>query len=442
MMLDAKLLRENPVSVENMLKRRGIDFPLDELIALDKKRRQLIGELQDFRHRKNMLAHTIAQKRAQTEKTDSINTELNDMKEVSNKIIELEKEQESVQSKFLNLMLSIPNLLHESVPSGSSERQNVVIKEYGHKTVKTSLFPKDHIDIATSLDLIELERAAKISGARFYFLKNELVKMNQALLNFGLDYLSYSGYTLTQPPYMIRREAMEGAIILGDFEQVIYKVDGEDLYMIGTSEHAVVSMHMDEILEGKKLPSRYASVSPCFRKEAGAHGRDMKGIFRVHQFEKVEQVVFCRPEDSWKEHERMLDLTEKFYEKLGIPYRTVLLCSADLGKVSAKTYDIEGWFPGQGSYRELVSCSNCLDYQARRLRIRFRDNTNEETKLVHTLNSTLVATERTMVSIIENYQTDNGTIEVPEILQKYMGDIKEMKVSNSPKIPTAERNQI
>lgn len=442
MMLDAKLLRENPVSVENMLKRRGIDFPLDELIALDKKRRQLIVELQDFRHRKNMLAHTIAQKRAQTEKTDSINTELNDMKEVSNKIIELEKEQESVQSKFLNLMLSIPNLLHESVPSGSSERQNVVVKEYGHKTVKTSLSPKDHIDIATSLDLIELERAAKISGARFYFLKNELVKMNQALLNFGLDYLSYSGYTLTQPPYMIRREAMEGAIILGDFEQVIYKVDGEDLYMIGTSEHAVVSMHMDEILEGKKLPSRYASVSPCFRKEAGAHGRDMKGIFRVHQFEKVEQVVFCRPEDSWKEHERMLDLTEKFYEKLGIPYRTVLLCSADLGKVSAKTYDIEGWFPGQGSYRELVSCSNCLDYQARRLRIRFRDNTNEETKLVHTLNSTLVATERTLVSIIENYQTDNGTIEVPEILQKYMGDIKEMKVSNSPKIPTAERNQM
>ena len=442
MMLDAKLLRENPVSVENMLKRRGIDFPLDELIALDKKRRQLIVELQDFRHRKNMLAHTIAQKRAQTEKTDSINTELNDMKEVSNKIIELEKEQESVQSKFLNLMLSIPNLLHESVPSGSSERQNVVVKEYGHKTVKTGLSPKDHIDIATSLDLIELERAAKISGARFYFLKNELVKMNQALLNFGLDYLSHSGYTLTQPPYMIRREAMEGAIILGDFEQVIYKVDGEDLYMIGTSEHAVVSMHMDEILEGKKLPSRYASVSPCFRKEAGAHGRDMKGIFRVHQFEKVEQVVFCRPEDSWKEHERMLDLTEKFYEKLGIPYRTVLLCSADLGKVSAKTYDIEGWFPGQGSYRELVSCSNCLDYQARRLRIRFRDNTNEETKLVHTLNSTLVATERTLVSIIENYQTDNGTIEVPEMLQKYMGDIKEMKVSNSPKITTAERNQM
>src|ERR671916_42991 len=276
--------------------------------------------------------------------------------------------------------------------------------------------------------LIDLERAAKISGARFYFLKNDLVKMNQALLQFGLDYLSNSGYTLVQPPYMIRKEAMEGAVILGDFEQVIYKVEGEDLYMIGTSEHAMVSMHMDEILDSPRLPLRYACVSPCFRKEAGGHGRDMKGIFRVHQFEKVEQVVFSRPEDSWKEHERMLELTERIYENLGLPFRTVLLCSGDLGKISAKTYDIEAWFPGQSNYREIVSCSNCIDYQARRLRIRYRDNANDETKLVHTLNSTLIATERTMVSIIENYQTDNGTVQIPDVLQKYMGDTKAIKV--------------
>src|SRR5918998_5501508 len=276
--------------------------------------------------------------------------------------------------------------------------------------------------------LIDLERAAKISGARFYFLKNDLVKMNQALLQFGLDYLSNSGYTLVQPPYMIRKEAMEGAVILGDFEQVIYKVEGEDLYLIGTSEHAMVSMHMDEILDSPRLPLRYACVSPCFRKEAGAHGRDMKGIFRVHQFEKVEQVVFSRSEDSWKEHERMLELTERIYENLGLPFRTVLLCSGDLGKISAKTYDIEAWFPGQSNYREIVSCSNCIDYQARRLRIRYRDNVNDETKLVHTLNSTLIATERTMVSIIENYQTDNGTVQVPDVLQKYMGDTKAIKV--------------
>ena len=427
-MLDAKLLKESPHIIENMLKKRGVNFPLNELIDLDKKRRELIVELQDFKHKKNILATSIAQKKKEKDTTNSVYSEISKMKEISNRITELEEEQDSVQGKFRYLMMSIPNLLHESVPLGSGETENVIIKEQMNKRTKSTMAPRDHIDIATSLDLIDLERAAKISGARFYFLKNDLVKMNQALLQFGLDYLSNSGYTLVQPPYMIRKEAMEGAVILGDFEQVIYKVEGEDLYMIGTSEHAMVSMHMDEILESTRLPLRYACVSPCFRKEAGAHGRDMKGIFRVHQFEKVEQVIFTRPEDSWKEHENMLELTEQFYERLGLPTRTILLCSADLGKISAKTYDIEAWFPGQSSYREIVSCSNCLDYQARRLRIRYRDNVNEETKLVHTLNGTLIATERTMVSIIENYQTDEGTVEVPEILRKYMGDAKEIKL--------------
>jgi seryl-tRNA synthetase len=428
MMLDAKLLKENPHTIENMLKKRGVNFPLNELIDLDKKRRELIVELQDFKHKKNILATSIAQKKKEKDTTNLVYSEISKMKEISNRITELEEEQDSVQGKFRYLMMSIPNLLHESVPLGSGETENVIIKEQRNKRTKSTMAPRDHIDIATSLDLIDLERAAKISGARFYFLKNDLVKMNQALLQFGLDYLSNSGYTLVQPPYMIRKEAMEGAVILGDFEQVIYKVEGEDLYMIGTSEHAMVSMHMDEILESTRLPLRYACVSPCFRKEAGAHGRDMKGIFRVHQFEKVEQVIFSRPEDSWKEHEKMLELTEQFYERLGLPTRTILLCSADLGKISAKTYDIEAWFPGQSSYREIVSCSNCLDYQARRLRIRYRDTVNEETKLVHTLNSTLIATERTMVSIIENYQTNEGTVEVPEILRKYMGDAKEIKL--------------
>jgi seryl-tRNA synthetase len=435
-MLDSKLLRENPNIIESMLNRRGVNFPLSELISLDKKRRQLIIELQDCKHRKNVLAQSIAQKKKEAKNTDAIYDEINEMKKLGTKILQLEKEQNETQTKYQDLMMSIPNVLHDSVPVGRSENENVVIREHGGRNAKTIVTPRDHIDIATSLDLIELERAAKISGARFYFLKNQLVRLNQALLNFGLDYLSNSGYVLTHPPYMIRREAMEGAVILGDFEQVIYKIDGEDLYLIGTSEHAVVSMHMDEILEGKNLPLRYSCVSPCFRKEAGAHGRDMKGIFRVHQFEKVEQVVFSRPEDSWKEHEKMLELTEKFYEKLGLPFRTILLCSADVGKVSAKTYDIEAWFPGQNNYRELVSCSNCLDYQARRLRTRFRDSVRDESRFVHTLNSTLVATERTMVSIIENYQTDTGTIEVPEILQKYMGDIKEIKLTKSLKVST------
>lgn len=427
-MLDAKLLKENPSKIENMLKMRGVNFPLGDLVNLDKRRRELIIQLQELKHQKNILANSIARKKKEADTTTSTNDEIGKMKDISNRITELELEHDQVLKKYRYLMMSIPNLLHESVPVGSTEKENVVIKERGNKRAKLAIAPKDHIDIATSFDLIDLERAAKISGARFYFLKNDLVKMNLALIQFGLDYLSNSGYTLVQPPYMIRKDAMEGAVILGDFEQVIYKVEGEDLYMIGTSEHAMVSMHMDEILDSPRLPLRYACVSPCFRKEAGAHGRDMKGIFRVHQFEKVEQVVFSRPEDSWKEHERMLELTERIYENLGLPFRTVLLCSGDLGKISAKTYDIEAWFPGQSNYREIVSCSNCIDYQARRLRIRYRDNVNDETKLVHTLNSTLIATERTMVSIIENYQTDNGTVQVPDVLQKYMGDTKAIKV--------------
>jgi seryl-tRNA synthetase len=427
-MLDAKLLKESPSRIESMLKMRGVNFPLGDLVNLDKRRRELIIQLQELKHEKNILANSIARKKKEADTTTSANDEISKMKDISNRITELELEQDQVLKKYRHLMMSIPNLLHESVPMGSTEKENVVIKECGNKKAKLAIAPKDHIDIATPFDLIDLERAAKISGARFYFLKNDLVKMNLALIQFGLDYLSNSGYTLVQPPYMIRKDAMEGAVILGDFEQVIYKVEGEDLYMIGTSEHAIVSMHMDEILDSPRLPLRYACVSPCFRKEAGAHGRDMKGIFRVHQFEKVEQVVFSRPEDSWKEHERMLELAERIYENLGLPFRTVLLCSGDLGKISAKTYDIEAWFPGQSNYREIVSCSNCIDYQARRLRIRYRDNVNDETKLVHTLNSTLIATERTMVSIIENYQTDNGTVQVPDVLQKYMGDTKAIKV--------------
>jgi seryl-tRNA synthetase len=423
-MLDSKLLKQNPEVIIDMLKKRKIEFPINDLISLDKRRREIIVEMQHVKHKKNTLSHSIASK-----KKEKINSslEISEMKDIGNRIISLEKEKSIVESQFNLLMRCLPNIIDQSVPIGDNENDNVILQHHG--TIKNLDFkPKDHVEIATSLDLVDMERAAKISGARFYFLKKELVTMNYALILFALDFLSDKGYTLTQPPYMIRRSAIEGSIILEDFEQVIYKINGEDLYMIGTSEHALASMHMDEILNGKQLPIKYAGISPCFRKEAGAHGKDMKGIFRVHQFEKVEQFIYSRPEDSCKEHEKMLSLTEEFYNKIGIPYRTVLLCSADLGKISAKTYDIEAWMPGQSAYREIVSCSNCTDYQARRLGIRFRDKTNEETRLVHTLNSTLVATERTMVSIMENYQTSNGEVEIPDILQKYMGDIKKIKI--------------
>jgi seryl-tRNA synthetase len=424
MMIDLKLLKENPQIIEDMLKKRKLDFPVKDLLTLDKMRRRIVIEMQETKHKKNILANTIATKKKNKE---DIAGELEEMNKIGDKIMNLEREKAVIEPKFRHLVMMIPNIIHESVPIGTDETDNVIIKQ-NVSTRKYSFNPKDHVDIATSLDLVDIERAAKISGARFYFLKNDLVRMNQALIQFSLDFLFKKGYVLVQPPFMIRQHAMEGAVILEDFQEVIYKIEDEDLYMIGTSEHALAAMHMHEILEGKNLPIRYGGISPCFRKEAGAHGKDMKGIFRVHQFEKVEQFIYSRPEDSWKEHERMLSLTEEFYEKLGIPYRVVLLCSAELGKVSSKTYDIEGWMPSQNTYREIVSCSNDIDYQARRLGIRFRDKTSDETQLVHTLNSTLVATERTMVVIMENYQTSKGTVEIPQTLQKYMNDIKEIQL--------------
>lgn len=426
-MLDPRILKENPEAVREMLKKRNMtDFPLDELIMLHKLRGDLIIKTQQLRRQKNLISETIASKKKS--KQDA-SFELGEMKQVSALLDQTESEAIQIEGKFNQLMMTLPNLLNEMVPVGKDEHDNMIVSQNGSIT-RPNFGPKDHIDIATTLDLVDLDRAAKVSGARFYFLKNELVKLNQALVNFALDFLSEHNYTLIQPPYMIRKEPMVGSIILNDFEDVIYKIEEEDLYMIGTSEHAIASMHMDEILEGMKLPIKYAGFSSCFRKEAGAHGRDMKGIFRVHQFEKVEQFIYCRPDESWREHERMLALSEEFFKQLGIPYRVMLLCSGETGKISAKTYDIEGWMAGQNAYREIVSCSNCLDYQARRLGIRFRDKTNEETRLVHTLNSTLVATERTMVAILETFQTSKGTVEIPKVLQKYMGGLEEIRARN------------
>jgi seryl-tRNA synthetase len=342
------------------------------------------------------------------------------MQLVSRQLTELEETQNKTELEYSKLILTLPNIFDQTVPIGEDSSANKEVKKWGN-IPKFDFQVSDHIDITQKLNLLDLQRAAKTAGARFYYLRGDLVKLNQSLIQFALDFLDDKGFTLFQPPYMINRKSMEGAIIAEDFKDVIYKIDDEDLYLIGTAEHAMASMYADEILDGASFPMRCAAISPCFRKEAGAHGKDQKGIFRVHQFEKVEQFVFSRPEDSWKEHEKMIAITEEFFQKLEIPYRVMLLSSGDMGKISAKTYDLETWMTGQNAYRETASCSNCLEYQARRLKIRFRDRTNEDTKYVHTLNSTLVATERTMVAIIENFQTKDGHIEIPKQLQKYVG---------------------
>jgi seryl-tRNA synthetase len=421
-MLDPKLIKEKSQTIRDMLKARNVDFDLDALIEFDQKRRDFIIKTDELRKNKNKVALEISQKKKAGEDASSI---LDEMKNVSAELAKLESEQETIENTYSRLALTIPNLVHKSVPIGVDETANKEIRKWG--SIPNFDFKiSDHIDISENLDLVDLERAAKVAGARFYFLKNDLVRLNQSLIHYALDFLAQKEYSLVQPPYMINRESMEGAVIADDFEDVIYKIEDEDLYMIGTSEHAMAAMLSKEIIEGKELPIRYAGISPCFRKEAGAHGRDQKGIFRVHQFDKIEQFVFSRPEDSWNEHEKMLSVAEEFYQKLEIPHKVMLLSSGDMGKVSAKTYDIEAWMAGQNAYREIVSCSNCLDYQARRLKIRFRDKTNEDTQYVHTLNSTLVATTRVLVSIMENFQTKDGHFRIPQVLQSYMGNQKEI----------------
>ena len=417
-MLDPKIIRDEPERIKQMLKDRAVEFDLEKMLELNKTRKDMMQQSDELKQKRNQMSMKIAtEKKAGNDASEL----LQEMSQISKKLDDMENKRKTIEDDYHRLSFSIPNMIHDSVPKGVDESFNKQIRTWGD-IPKFDFDVKDHIDLGLGLDIIDLERASKTAGARFYYLKGGLVKLGQALTSFALDFVSEKNYNLIQPPYMINRQSMEGAVIADDFEEVIYKVEDEDLFLIGTSEHAIASMHYDEILEGSKIPLRYASISPCFRKEAGAHGKDQKGIFRVHQFEKIEQFIFCRPEESWDEHEKMIQNTEEFYQKLEIPYRLMLLSSGDMGKVSAKTYDIEAWMAGQNAYREIVSCSNCLDYQSRRLKIRFREKTNEDTKYIHTLNSTLVAIERTMVAILENNQTKDGHLEVPKVLQKYFGD--------------------
>ena len=419
-MLDPKIIRDEPEKIKKMLKDRVVDFDFDKMLELGKKRRSLMQETDELRQKRNKMSITIGQAKKSNEDPSSL---LTDMGKISKDLDKLEQLQKTVESDYTNLAFSIPNMIHKSVPIGSDESANVEVRKWG-ETPKFDFDVKGHEEIAEKLNILDIQRASKIAGARFYYLKGDLVKLANAITSFAFEFLSEKGYKLIQPPYMINRKSMEGAVIAEDFEDVIYKIQDDDLYLIGTSEHAIASMYSDEILEGKSLPDRFGSISPCFRKEAGAHGKDQKGIFRVHQFEKFEQFVFAKPEDSDMEQDKMIGNSEEFYQKLEIPHRVVLLSSGDMGKVAAKTFDIEAWMPGQNAYREICSVSNCNDFQARRLKIRFRDKTNEETQYVHTLNGTLVAIERTMVAIIENFQTNDGHIKIPKVLQKYFGKDK------------------
>ncbi len=416
-MLDIKQMRQRPDYFKAGLARRGIDPSIvDVVIERDARRRALITRLQELRHERNTIAAEIGKIKGDEVRIKELRERVS---RISIEIERLEKELEETENFVRETLFNLPNIPHESVPNGATEEDNVEVRSWGETRIDDYI--RDHVDILNSLAMADLDRAAKVAGARFYYLLDEIVLLNLALVNYALDFLAAKGFRIVQPPYMIRREMLAGAISLKDFEDMIYKIEGEDLYLIGTAEHAIAAMHADEILDGRILPLRYAGVSPCFRKEAGAHGKDTKGIFRVHQFEKVEQFSFCREDQSWEEHELLIRNAEEIYRSLGLPYRVVNICVGELGPIAAKKYDLEVWLPAQQKYREVVSCSNCTDYQARRLRIRYREAPHiEETKYVHTLNSTAIATERTIVAILENYQRRDGSVEIPEVLQPYM----------------------
>ena len=420
-MIDQKLFRDKPEIVRNMLKNRNVEIDISKLLEIDQERRAIITELESFKMERNNISSKISEKKKVNEDISDI---LIKMKEISTQIDKLTTQKNQIQEKYKDQLESVPNLIHDSVPIGKDENSNIEIEKWGKKKKLENTL--DHIDLSIKNNLVDIERAGKISGSRFYFLKNQLVKLNYALISFALEFMNKKGYVMIQPPYLMNRKSMSGAVILSDFEEVIYKIEDQDLYLIGTSEHPLAAMHANEIFSTDELPLKYVSISPCFRKEAGSHGRDTKGIFRVHQFEKVEIFSIADPESSWNQHEEILSDVKQFYKELEIPYRIMLLSSGDMGKVAAKTFDIEAWLPGQNNYRELVSCSNCTDFQSRRLGIKFSNKPHEESILTHTLNSTLTATERTLIAIIENYQNEDGSITIPRALRSYMNNQKEI----------------
>jgi len=420
-LLTLKFLKENKEAYLKDLEKRNeseLKVKVEELFSLDELRRKTQQKLDSLRAERNKAAMEVAKLKKEGKDASEV---LKKMKDLSDEIKNLEKELEDIEQRIQDILLILPNMTHESVPYGKDEQDNVVIKEVGAKKIY-DFKPKDHIDLFEMNDWFDLERAAKVAGSRFYYLKGDMVKLEMALIQYALDFLEKKGFKLFTVPMIVKSAALYGTGFLPRGKEDLYKIEGEDKYLIGTAEVSLGAMHMDEVLIQDELPLRYAGVSSCFRTEAGSHGRDTKGIFRVHQFEKVEMFIFSHPDESWDEHEFLLKTAEEFYQSLGIPYRVVNISSGDLGWVAAKKYDIEAWLPGQGKYREVVSCSNCTFYQATRLNVKYREKEGSKPKdYVHTLNSTLVAVQRTLIAIAENYQQKDGSIEIPKVLRPYMG---------------------
>ena len=420
-MLDMSMFREkSEVLRKDHDKRKIPQDNIDEVIRLDNEWKQARYEVDQLRKSRNEAARGIAAAKKSGD-ADAVAKIMSEVSSIGNKIEELSKMADDFLENRDSIRMRVPNILHESVPVGEDDQKNTLHSLHGEK-VDLGFEAKNHNEIIENNGWVDLARAAKITGSRFYFMQGDLARLEMALQNYTTNFLINKNYTLVQPPLMMNKEAYEGVTDLGDFETVMYGIEPDKFYLIATSEHPLTAMRMDEIIEPSELPIRLVGVSQCFRREVGAHGLSDRGIWRVHQFTKIEQIIICKPEDSWSHHEDLLNNAIELWDSLGLHYRVVNICTGDMGTVASKKYDLEAWLPGVGEYKEVVSCSNCTDYQANRLRMRYR--TSEGNSAVHTLNSTAVATSRALVAILEQYQTEDGRIMIPEALRPYMGEQK------------------
>ncbi|MGC9964077.1 MAG: serine--tRNA ligase [Syntrophobacteraceae bacterium] len=420
-MLDVKFVRENIELMRRMLKNRQSDLELQPLLVLDEARRRVLVDVEEKKHLRNVASEEIS--RLKKEKKDACGL-VEQMKQLGLEIKALDQQLAEVEENFRDFLMNMPNVPDDSVPVGKNEKDNGEIRTWGEKPV-FDFEPKPHWEIGEALGILDFERGAKITGARFTLYWGAAAALERALISFMLDvHTKRHGYTEVLPPFMVNSVSMRGTGQLPKFKEDLFKVDGWDYWLIPTAEVPVTNIHSGEILEESELPKFYTAYTPCFRSEAGSHGKDTRGLIRQHQFNKVELVKFTRPEDSYSELENLLKNAETILQELGIHYRVVLLCTGDMGFSSSKTYDIEVWLPGQNTYREISSCSNFEDFQARRANIRFRRKGRSRTDLVHTLNGSGLAVGRTVVAILENYQQEDGTVVIPEVLRPYLGNMK------------------
>ncbi|OIP38983.1 serine--tRNA ligase [Candidatus Desantisbacteria bacterium CG2_30_40_21] len=422
-MLDIKLIRENPEIVRQRLQSRGKDAEglLDKLLKADEERRKILVEADQLKCQRNTASEEIGRRKKQGVSADDL---LEKMKETAERIKGMDEELRKIEETVKTAILLIPNLPHESVPIGKDEQDNVEVKKWGNPC-EMAFEPKPHWDIGEALGILDFERAAKITGARFCLYKGAGARLERALINFMLDlHTKKHGYQEILPPFMVNSASMTGTGQLPKFEEDLFKCKGTDYYLIPTAEVPVTNIHRDEILDGKDLPIYYTAYTPCFRAEAGSYGKDTRGLIRQHQFNKVELVKFVKPEDSYNELERLLENAEEVLKLLEIPYRVIVLCKGDTGFSAAKTYDIEVWLPGLGCYKEISSCSNFEDFQARRANIRFRETAESKPAFVHTLNGSGLAVGRTLVAVLENYQQADGSVIIPRVLQGYMDGLE------------------